>query len=66
MPSVMTSESRAFPYEWMYMGFPGDSMVKEPPAPAGDTGDVGSIPGSGRSSRVGSGNHSSVLVWKTL
>ena len=48
------------------MGFPGDSVVKNPPACAGDAGDVGSIPGSGRSSGVGSGNHSSILVWKTL
>ena len=28
-------------------------MVKNPPANAGDTGDTGSIPGSGRSSGVG-------------
>ena len=31
-------------------------MVKNPPASAGDTGDMGSIPGSGRSPRVGNGN----------
>ena len=31
------------------MGFPGSSVVKNQPADAGDTGDVGSIPGSGRS-----------------
>ena len=30
-------------------GFPGGSVVKNPPANAGDTGDVSSIPGSGRS-----------------
>ena len=30
------------------MGFSGDSMVKNLPANAGDTGDVGSIPGWGR------------------
>ena len=29
----------------MYIGFPGGSVVKNPPANAGDTG---SIPGSGR------------------
>ena len=45
-----------------YMGFPGDSVVKNPPTHAGDTGDAGSIPGSGRSS----GAYSSILVWKTL
>ena len=37
-------------------GFPGDTVVKNPPANAGDTRDVGSIPGSGRSPRVGNGN----------
>ena len=31
------------------MGFPGGSAVKNSPADAGDTGDVGSIPGLGRS-----------------
>ena len=31
-------------------------MVKDPPANAGDTGDVCSIPGSGRLPRVGNGN----------
>ena len=31
-------------------------MVKNMPASAGDTGDFGSIPGSGRSPGVGNGN----------
>ena len=31
-------------------------MVKNPPASTGDTRDVGLIPESGRSSRVGNGN----------
>ena len=31
-------------------------MVKNPPASAGDTGDMASIPGSGRSSGAGNGN----------
>ena len=35
------------------MGFPGGSVVKNPPANAGD---AGSIPGSGRSPGVGNGN----------
>ena len=30
-------------------GFPGGSVVKNPPANAGDAGDMGSIPGSERS-----------------
>ena len=34
-------------------GFPGGSVVKNPPANAGDTG---SIPGSGRSPGEGNGN----------
>ena len=35
------------------MGFPGDSVVKNPPAKAGD---VGSVPGVGRSPGEGNGN----------
>ena len=35
------------------MGFPGGSVVKNPPA---DTGDVDSTPGSGRSPGEGNGN----------
>ena len=38
------------------MGFPGGSVVKNPPANEGDTGDVGLIPGSGRSLGEGNGN----------
>ena len=38
------------------MGFPGGSVVKNPPANAGDTRDTGSIPGSGRSPGEGNGN----------
>ena len=38
------------------MGFPGDSVVKNQPANAGDTGDMGSIPGLGRSARGENGN----------
>ena len=38
------------------LGPPGGSAVKNPPANAGDTRDVGLIPGSGRSPREGNGN----------
>ena len=38
------------------MGFLGGSVVKNPPASAGDPGDVGSIPGSGRSPGEGNDN----------
>ena len=48
------------------MGFSGGSMVKNPPANAGDVGDVGSIPGSRRSLGVENDNHSSILAWKIL
>ena len=37
-------------------GFPGDTSGKDLPADAGDTRDVGSISGSGRSPGVGNGN----------
>ena len=37
-------------------GFPGVTVVKNPPANAGDARDVGSTPGSGRSPGVGNGN----------
>ena len=35
---------------------PGVTVVKNPPANAGDTRDVGSIPGLGRFPEVGNGN----------
>ena len=38
------------------LGFPDGSVVKNPPANARDTRDMGSIPGSGRSLGVGNGN----------
>ena len=38
------------------LGFPGGSVVNYPPANAGDTGDAGSIPGSGRSAGEGNGS----------
>ena len=33
----------------MALGFPGGTVIKNPPANAGDTGDLYSIPGLGRS-----------------
>ena len=38
------------------LSFPGGAVVKNPPANAGGTRDVGSIPGSGSSSGEGNGN----------
>ena len=46
------------------MGFPGDSVVKNPSANAGDAGDIGSIPGSGTSLEEEMAAHSNILVWK--
>ena len=37
------------------MGFPGDSVGKEYACNAGDTGDMGSIPGTGKSPGGGNG-----------
>ena len=37
-------------------GFPGGSVVKNLPANAGDTRDLGSVPGSARSPGEGNGN----------
>ena len=39
-------------------------VVKNPPANAGDTRDVGSVPGLGRSTGEGHGNHSRIPVWR--
>ena len=36
-------------------GFPGGSVVKNPPSNAGDPGDAGLIPGLGKSSAGGNG-----------
>ena len=38
------------------MGFPGGSVVKNPPANVGNAKDTTSIPGSRRSAGVGNGN----------
>ena len=49
-------------YIYIYMyGFPGGTVVKNPPVNVGDTRDVGSTPGSGRSPGVGNGN--SLIPW---
>ena len=44
-----------------YRGFPGGSVVKRPPANAGDTG---SIPGSEGSLEKEMATHSSILAWR--
>ena len=45
-------------------GFPGGSVVKNPPADAGDRGHVDLIPGSGRSPGEGKGNPLCILAWR--
>ena len=42
-------------------GFPSSSVVKNPPANAGE---AGSIPGSGRSLKKEMATHSSILAWE--
>ena len=45
-------------------GFLGGTVVKNPPANAGDIRDVGLIPGSGRSPGVGNGNPLQYSCWE--
>ena len=46
-------------------GFPDGSAGKEPTCNAGNTGDVGSIPGVGKMPRIRKlATHSSILAWK--
>ena len=40
----------------LYLGFPGSTLVENPPANAGDAGAVGSVPGWGRSPGEWNGN----------
>ena len=40
----------------LFVGFPGAAVVKKLPTSAGNTSDVGLIPGLGRSPGVGNGN----------
>ena len=44
--------------------FPGGSVVKNLPTNAGDTQDVGLIPGLEDPLEVGTADHSSILAWK--
>ena len=46
-------------------GFPGGSVVKNPPASARDTGDAGLVTESGRSFGVGNGNPLQYLCLET-
>ena len=46
----------------MYMGFPGGSDGKESTC---NVGDLGLIPGLGRSPGEGNATHTSILAWRT-
>ena len=46
------------------MDFSGDSVIKNPPANEGDSGDVGLIPGPRRSPGEELQIHSSLLAWE--
>ena len=61
---VTKSWTRLSEFHILYVGFPGGTVVKNPPANAGDTREAGSIPGSGRSLEEGMANHTSILVWR--
>ena len=46
------------------LGFPGGSVVRNPPASAGDAGELGLIPGSGRSPRGERATYFHILAGK--
>ena len=48
----------------LHLGFPDGSVVKNPPANAGDTGDKSSVPGLGRSPGKEMATHSSIFALK--
>ena len=48
-------------YLRLNIGFPGGSVSKESTRNAGD---MGSIPGLGKFSGEGKGNHASILAWE--
>ena len=46
------------------IGFPGGSVGKESTCSAGNAGDTGLIPGSGRSLEKGMATHSNIHAWR--
>ena len=62
MGSVSKSWTRLNDFDFLFT-FPSGSVVKNLPANAGDTGDVGLVPGSGRSPGVGNGNLLQYSSW---
>ena len=47
-----------------FQGFPSGFVVKNPPANAGDTGDVSSIPDREDPMEEGMATHSNILAWE--
>ena len=62
--SPLCPPPRRFSVPVRLLGLPGDSVVKNMSADAGDTGNVGFLPGSGRSPRVGNGNPLQNSCWE--
>ena len=60
VPGVAKSQTRLSDFH--FTGFPGDSAGKESTCKAGD---LGLIPGLGRSMEKGMATHSSILAWRT-
>ena len=50
-----------YTHQYICVGFPGSSVVKNPPANARD---AGSIPGMGRPLEKEMATHSSILAWE--
>ena len=46
------------------LGFPGETVVENLPANAGDSGDASSVPGSKRSPGEGNGNPLQYFAWE--
>ena len=51
-------------FTFVFCGFPGDTVVKNPPANAGHARDAGSIPGLENPLEEGMATHSSILAWR--
>ena len=62
--SSVKSEKNETSYINAYMGFPGGAVVKNPPASARDTRDLGSIPGLEDPLEQEMATHSSIAAWR--
>ena len=55
---------RKYMFLYDYGGFSGGLLVKNPPASAGEAGDLSLTPGSGRSLKKEMATCSSILAWE--